>query len=244
MLTQMGQNSSGMSRTPQLRAALALSFGLLTATQAAAQTDTCGPSRQAWERLVAANATPQSMVDAYRTIPRACVAERAEALLTIGQKARQAGLLLEADSSGSPIITRLGQSSSSPASPSQPVTAIAPSNTPIPGTQPPSQPLAGQTSTLVLTDADIIAAPTARDQQNPPPALTRLQRDTVVTLSGTLMADGRFSWSLLSEQPQGSGLTTYAMRLADRYRARTVRPDGASLVGAQWQRTFRFRPNS
>jgi hypothetical protein len=231
MVTRMGQFSSARLLVQRWLAPASLAAGLwaaglICAPGAAAQGEPCGPARQSWDRLVASNASPHSMLDAYRTIPRGCVAERAEALLVIGQSARQAGYLLEADASGAPIITRVQAAPSSP-----PIGA------------PVATPVAARGPTSTLTDADLLAAPTARDQQNPPAALARLERETTITLTGTLQADGRFAWALTSEQPGDSGLVNYAIRLAERYRARTGRPDGASLVGAELQRTFRFRPN-
>jgi hypothetical protein len=172
------------------------------------------------------------MVDSYRRMPRECVAERAQALLRVAQTARANGLVLEADEAGSPVV-RPATGAALPSSLTPPMSA--------PGV---SAPVAASVvgTSVVLGDADLLASPTRRDYANPPSALERLgNREVVVVVSGILQADGAFAWSVQSETPAESGLRAFALRLADRYRARTARPDGASLVGGQIVRTFRFR---
>ena len=98
-------------------------------------------------------------------------------------------------------------------------------------------PIAG----LSLTDADLLGGPTARDYENAPSALARLRQDVTVTVTGVLQPNGAFTWTVARETPADSGLTAFALRLAERYRGRTVRPDGTALVGGQVSRTFRFQ---
>lgn len=156
------------------------------------------------------------MVEFYRLMPKTCIAERAEVLMRIWQTARDSGFVLEASASGALVI--------------RPVETVA-AATPTQVVAPPE-----------VAEADLIARPSQRDWQNGPSAINRLRTEAVITLNGTLQPDGSFAWTLASESPAGSGLTGFAVRLAERHRARTVRPDGVSLVGGAFSRTFRFRP--
>lgn len=181
----------------------------------------CDTWATTWSGAAAVSVDANALLDIYKRIPRTCVAERADALMRIGQVARANGFLLEAAADGSPIVRR-----ATPVIPPAPVVA-APQRAP------------------TVVDADLTAQPGRRDFENPPSALQRLSTpEAVIVVAGVLTADGSFDWTVQSETPANSGLQTYALRLADRFRARTTRPDGASLVGATITRTFRFRPTT
>lgn len=201
----------------RLACAAALSALCLTAaapTAAAQSSDgqSCDYWAGAWTSGVGATSDAVAMVQVYLQMPRGCVAERAEALLRIGQVARQTGYVLEASADGSPVVRR---------------------PTPPPPPPPPPRP--------VLTDADLVAQPGRRDFANPPEAMRRLTGEVVVVVRGILRDDGAFDWSLQSETPAGAGMSNYALRLAEKFRSRTTRSDGAPLVGGVITRTFRFK---
>lgn len=206
----------------RLAGAAALSAACLVAAAPGAYAQSGANDRQtcdywagAWSSGVGAGTDAVAMVQVYMQLPRSCVAERAEALLRIGQVARQTGYVLEASADGSPVVRR-------PAPPPPP--------------PPPPRPL--------LTDADLVAQPGRRDYSNPPDALRRLSGEAVVVLRGVLRDDGAFDWSVQTESPAGSGMSNYALRLAERFRSRTTRPDGSSLVGGVITRQFRFKPSA
>jgi hypothetical protein len=188
----------------------------------------CEAWLRSWEGGIGASSDAELMVDTYRRIPRDCVAERAQALLRIAQVARESGRLLEADEAGVPVVRRVA------ATPPAPVPVPAPAAAPTRA--------ATNAVALALLDDDLVAGPTRRDYANAPSALERLgDREVVIVVNGVLRPDGSFQWAVQTETPPSSGLTGFALRLADRYRARTTRPDGASLVGGQIVRTFRFK---
>jgi hypothetical protein len=220
-----------MSRIGLIPAIASLAmFGASASAQAVSLTAECEGWRLSWEGGVGAGSDAEQMVDTYKRIPRMCVAERAQALLRIGQVARETGRLLEADETGAPVIRRVA--AAPPPPPPSPIIsgpiALAPP--------------APTTAVATLIDDDLTAAPGRRDYANAPSALERLgDREVVIIVSGVLRPDGSFQWAVDSETPRNSGLASFALRLADRYRARTQRPDGASTVGGRITRTFRFR---
>lgn len=196
----------------------AVGSGMAQTSSNAAASGSCDTWATTWSGAAAVSNDPVALLDVYKRIPRTCVAERADALLRIGQVARANGFLLEAAADGSPVVRR-----------------VTPAATPAPT----------QARVAVLADSDLIAQPGRRDFENPPAAMQRLTApEAVIVVNGVLRSDGSFAWTVQSETPANTGLTSYALRLADRFRARTTRPDGASLVGATLSRTFRFRPTA
>jgi hypothetical protein len=217
----------------------------------------CDAVATRWRSGPGAGADALAMVEFYKSMPRACVAERAEALLRTGQAARRNGLLLEAAADGSPVVRWANAGplpvQSAPIIPSAPRPAQATRPAPAPTASvvaaapalpalPPAPVASAAKPGLALTDADLLGGPTARDYENAPSALARLRREVTVSVTGVLQADGGFIWTVARETPGESGLSGFALRLAERYRGRTVRADGVSLVGGQVTRVFRFKP--